>query len=176
MAATTSHLSLEEFHRLYDGVKPNHEYWFGEAVPKSMPTFLHSAVQTALILLLAGRGWKAFPEVTLKLSPDAEPVPDVIATRRRFNQAYPTEPVEICVEILSPDDRIKRVVEKGKRYLDWGVSYVWIIDPVGRIAWVQTAQNPEGIPVSADGSLTAGEGTEIPLPELFAEVDKLLQA
>ena len=73
---TTTHLSLEEFHRLYDGVKPNHEYWYGEAIPKAMPTLLHSVVQAVLIGILARRGWRALPELTLKMSSDAEPVPD----------------------------------------------------------------------------------------------------
>jgi Uma2 family endonuclease len=74
MSAATSHLSLEEFHRLYDGVKPYHEYWFGEAIPKPLATSLHSAVQVVLILLLRRFGWTALPEVTLKLVPDAEPI------------------------------------------------------------------------------------------------------
>jgi hypothetical protein len=43
--ATATHLSLEEFHRLYDGVKPNYEYWFGEAIQKPMATNLHGVLQ-----------------------------------------------------------------------------------------------------------------------------------
>jgi Uma2 family endonuclease len=165
---------LEEFHRIYDGVKPYHEYWFGEAIPKSMPTSLHGAVQAVIIFLFLGRGWKAFSEVTLKMSVDAELVPDVIATRGKLELPYPTQPVEVCVEILSPDDRLKKVVEKGKRYLDWGVSYVWIIDPVARTAWMVTAENPAGIWIHPDASLTAGEDTRIGLSEMFAELDKLI--
>src|SRR5579862_3453616 len=122
MATATSELSLEEFHRLYDGVKPNHEYWYGEAIPKPMPTLLHSALQAALIVLLFARGWKAFPEARIKISADMSPVPDVIATRGHLNQPYPTQPFELCIEILSPDDRLKKTIEKGKRYLEWGVS------------------------------------------------------
>jgi Uma2 family endonuclease len=129
MAGTTPHLSLEEFHKAYDGVKPNHEYWFGEATPKPMRTVLDSAVQTALILLLFSRGWKVFPEVTLKMVPDAALVPDLIVTRRPLAQPYPESPVELCIEIRSPDDRLKKVLDKGQRYLEWGVRYLWIIDP-----------------------------------------------
>jgi len=53
MATVASKLSLEEFHRLYDGEKPYREYWFGEAIAKPMPTSLHSAVQSVLIFLSA---------------------------------------------------------------------------------------------------------------------------
>lgn len=176
MATTTSHLSLGEFHRIYDGVKPNHEYWYGEAIPKPMATYLHGVLQLVLGMLLLRRGWKAASEVTLKMGPHAELVPDLIATRGTPELPYPTHPVEICVEILSPDDRLRKVVDKGKRYLEWGVGHVWIIDPAARTAWMLTSENPEGIWIHPDGKLTAGEGTEIPLPELFAEVDKLLPA
>ncbi len=139
-----------------------------------MPTLLHGAVESALFFLLVGRGWKAYWEVTVRMSQDSAPVPDVIATRKPMTQPYPAEPVEICVEVLSPDDRLKEAIEKGKRYLAWGISYVWIANPVERTAWALTPESPDGIWIHPDGSLTAGKDTEIPLPELFAQVDKLL--
>jgi Uma2 family endonuclease len=174
--ATATRLSLEEFHRLYDGVKPNHEYWFGEAVPKPMATYLHGIFQGILLALLLRRGWRSATEVTLKISPDLELIPDVIATRRKVEGPYPTMPVEICIEILSPDDRLKEVIEKAKKYLDWGVEYIWIVNPVERTAWMVTREHPNGIWIHPDGKLTAGQDTEISLTELFAEVDKVLQS
>ena len=81
MATSAPHLSVEEFHRLYDGVKPYREYWFGEAVPKSIPTSLHSAIQFALMMLFRARGWKALSEVRIRIVRDAEPLPDVLASR-----------------------------------------------------------------------------------------------
>jgi Uma2 family endonuclease len=83
MSAATSPLSLEEFHRLYDGVKPYHEYWFGEAIPKPLANSLHGVVQFLLMLFLRAHGWNAASEVTLKLVPNAEPIPDVVAAGRR---------------------------------------------------------------------------------------------
>jgi Uma2 family endonuclease len=174
MAAATSHLSLEEFHRIYHGVKPNHEYWFGEATPKPMPTFLHAIVQGVLFMLLVRRGWKPGTEVTLRMGANAELVPDLAATSGKVEHPYPTQPVELCIEIQSPEDRLSKAVEKGKRYLDWGVSYVWIINPLQRTAWMLTPDNLEGVWVGIDGNLTAGDDTSIPLPELVAELDKLL--
>lgn len=169
-------MSLEEFHRIYAGAKPNHEYWFGEVTAKSKPTSLHGVVQFAMMLLLLARGWKPASEVTLKIGPEAELVPDVIATRGKLELPYPTRAVEICIEIMSPDDRLNRIVEKGRRYLDWGVTYVWIIDPVARTAWMLTAASRQGIWIDPDGELTAGEGTAISLSEIFAKVDELLDA
>jgi len=174
MATTTTHLSLEEFHRLYDGVKPNHEYWYGEAIPKPMATWLYGIFQLVLGMLLVRRGWHTAPEVTVKLSDDLELVPDVIASRKKPELPYPKEPVDLCVEILSPDDRLKNAPEKCTHYLRWGAKYVWIINPIERSAWLLTRESPRGIRIHPDGILTAGEDTQIPLTELFSEVDKLL--
>jgi Uma2 family endonuclease len=167
-------LSLEEFHRLYDGEKPYHEYWFGEAIPKAMPTSLHSAVQLTLSILLLRHGWKALAEVLLKIVRDAQPVPDIVASRNKIEYPYPTSPVELCVEILSPEDRLKKTIQKAGYYLDWGVQYCWIIDPGMRTAWIVTAEHRDGILIHPDGALTAGDDTEISLAENFAEVDKLV--
>ncbi|MGI8961799.1 MAG: Uma2 family endonuclease [Bryobacteraceae bacterium] len=174
MSAATSPLSLEEFHRLYDGLKPYHEYWFGEAIPKPLATSLHGAVQFVLMLLLRMRGWQALPEVTLKLVPDAEPIPDVVASREKIEQPYPTKPVELCIEVRSPQDSLKKLLKKGKYYLSWGVHSVWIIDPEARTAWTMTPEYPDGISIPPEGSLTADQDTVVGLPELFAEVDKMV--
>ena len=171
--ATATHLSLEEFHRLYDGVKPNYEYWFGEAIQKPMATNLHGALQFVIMMFLRAQGWMVASEATLKLVPDAEPVPDVIASREVLPRLYSTGAVGICVEILSPQDRLKRTIEKGKNYLDWGVPSVWIIEPQTRTAWMLTREHPDGIWVHPDGNLVADQ-TEISLPEIFAEVDKMV--
>jgi Uma2 family endonuclease len=174
MSAATSPLSLEEFHRLYDGVKPYHEYWFGEAIPKPLANSLHGAVQFVLMLLLRMRGWTALPEVTLKLVPNAEPIPDVVASREKIEQPYPTKPFELCVEVRSPQDSLKKLFDKGKCYLNWGVLHVWIIDPEARTAWMMTPEHPEGIWIHPGGSLIADQDTVVTLPELFAEVDKMV--
>jgi Uma2 family endonuclease len=43
--------------------------------------------------------------------PQWEPVPDVIATLKSIKD-YPTEPVEIVVEIRSPDDKLMHIIRK----------------------------------------------------------------
>src|SRR5258708_6552642 len=117
MATTATQLTLEEFHRQYEGLKPYYEFWYGEAVAKPMPTTLHGAAQFVLMLLLRARGWKPSSEVRLKISEDFEPVPDIVASRTKLETPYPTRPVELCIEILSPEDRLSRMVEKTGHYL-----------------------------------------------------------
>lgn len=173
MAAAPTPLSLDEFHRLYDDKKPYYEYWFGEVRQKPMPKFLHGAMQFIIMFLLHARGWNAFPEIRLKLHPEAEPVPDVIALRKgeTVENPYPTKPFGLCIEIVSPGDSLKKLFKKAEYYVSWGVSYVWIIDPQMRTAWMIAAEAKDPIWIHPDGALRADD-TELPLQELFAELDK----
>ncbi len=176
MAAAHSFLSLEQFESLYQGEKPHFEYWFGEAIQKTMPTYLHGTFQWILAMLLARRGWKTSVEVCLKLSGLAHPIPDVVADGQRELSPYPTEPFDLCIEILSPSDDLRRVFSKAAHYLDWGIDSVWVINPEQRRAYSMSRLQPVPVEVDADGSLTAGTSSKLSLPlsELFSEVDKNL--
>ena len=176
MAATYGFLSLEQFEALYREQKPHVEYWFGEAVPKNMPTSLHGVYQWILAMLLAQRGWKAATEVRLKLSALAHPVPDVIADSRRIQLPYPTEPFDLCIEIISPGDDRRKVFQKAAHYLDWGIGSVWIIDPEQRKAFSMSRDSAVPVELDSTGTLTAGSNCTLPLEDLFREVDKILSA
>ena len=129
-------LSLEEFHARYDGAeKPYFEYWDGEAVQKSMPTWLHGVIQGILVQLLHAVGYQAGSEVRLKLDPAYEPIPDVIALNDPIEGPYPTKPFEVAIEILSPDDSFSYVLRKCRVYEAWGIRQVIVIDPFKRAVW-----------------------------------------
>ncbi len=176
MAAQPLALSAQEFHRLYDGAKPAYEYWFGQAVPKPLPTILHGVAQFIIATLLERAGWNTSLEVRLKLVPDAEPVPDVIAVQGKFRGPYPTKAPELCVEILSPADTLAKALEKAKRYIVWGCHCVWIIDPEKRTAWTLSGEGT-GEPswISPTGVLRIDD-TAIELEAVFSEVDRKLEA
>jgi Uma2 family endonuclease len=176
MAAQTLPLSIEEFHRLYDEAKPAYEYWNGAAIQKPRPTVLHGIVQFLIMSLLKQAGWRVASEVRLKVTKDAEPVPDVIAVRGKFKGSYPETAPELCVEIMSPRDTVIRTFEKARRYIDWGTEAVWIVDPEKRTAW-SLVRDTGGDPIwiAPNGTLRAGE-TEIELSTLFSEVDDQIEA
>ncbi len=76
-----------------------------------------------------------------------------------------TTPPFVCIEILSPDDRMEEVQEKIDEYLAFGVRYVWLINPRSRRAYVYTA---EGIGEAKDGLLrTQDPDLSVPLAEVF---------
>ncbi len=176
--AVNSFLTPERFEELYsDDCKPYFEYWFGEAIQKSVPTLVHGVMQVTIAILLMRRGWRTATEVRLKIAKLAYPVPDIIAGRKSFQDPYPTEAFDLCIEILSRDDSLRRLFNKCAHYLEWGIGSVWIIDPKKHLAYSMSIEHPQPVPVTMSGCLTAGSGdTEviIPLSELFAEVDKQL--
>ena len=60
-------------------------------------------------------------------------VPDVCVRLRNApsEQIIRTAPL-ICIEVLSPEDRVERMQQKIRDYLDMGVREVWVADPVSR--------------------------------------------
>jgi len=133
MATVAANLTIAEFEARYGQEKPYYEFWRGEAVQKSMPTWMHGLLQKILMELLSEAGFKAGSEVKLKIDPGFHPVPDVIATRGRIELPYPTKALEIVVEILSDDDSMSRVLTKCRTYQDWGFEQVYVLDPGARI-------------------------------------------
>jgi Uma2 family endonuclease len=159
--STTALMPVEEYLRLTE--KPYREYRDGVAAPKAMPTKLHSIIQRVLMTLLQSQGVEAFPELTVRISPTHYLVPDV-AVASDFPGPYPTEPVLLCCEILSPEDRIGAMLSKCEEYHAWGVPFCWVIDPVRRSAW---EYHSGGEPERVSERLRAGE-ISVSLEELFA--------
>lgn len=168
-AVAEGRLSLDEFHRRFAGEKPYFEFWDGEAVQKTTPTRLHSLIQKILVQWLDALGYEAGQEITIKLDPSFEPIPDVIAAEGATGDPYPTEPFEVAIEILSPDDSFPRMLRKCRLYKEWGIRQVVVIDPVARIVWVfenGSLFEAEVVARWGDRVISAGE--------LWDEVDRRL--
>ena len=163
MDATTL-ISVDEYLRYSE--KPNCEYRDGVLYPKPMPTSFHGRLELMLAVMLCKLGLQAAPEVTVRLSPTKFLVPDVIAAPVLQNP-YPTAPVLLCCEILSPEDRLGTMLSKCEEYHAWGVPFCWVIDPIKRTAWEYHAGAE---PVRVTGTLFAGEYS-IGLEELFSDLD-----
>jgi len=128
----------------------------------------HSAIQSRFSQLMVGfPDFEANTKLTCQIRTGKYLVPDfAVQARSRIQDPYPTAPVHLCVEILSPDDRLSQVIAKCEDYHDWGVEVVWIVDPENPRAWeFRKGQWPVEVPLT--GSLTA-PGISISLPELFS--------
>ena len=162
--SSTTLIPVEEYLRYSE--KPNCEYKDGVVYPKAMPTKFHSIIQSALLMLLRAQGVRPLPELTVRISATKYLVPDVVVASR-FSGPYPTDPVQLCCEILSPEDRLGAMFGKCEEYHAWGVPYCWVIDPVKRTAW----EYHSGLePVRVATALRAGE-IAVNLEELFSKLD-----
>ena len=156
-------MSVEEY--LKYSSKPNCEYIDGVLRPKPMPTKPHAVVQSRVMNLLSAQGVESLSEMTLRMSPTKYLVPDVIADPV-IEDPYPTKPVLLCVEILSPEDRLSTAFSKCEEYHAWGVPHCWVIDPVKQTGWEYDAQcDPTRVGIG--GTLHAA-GLAVRLADLFS--------
>jgi Uma2 family endonuclease len=102
--------------------KPTCEYRDGVLYSKALLTTFHGILELMLGLALRKLGLQAAAEVTVRLSPTKYLVPDVIAARV-LESPYPTEPVLLCCEILSPEDSLGATLAKCEEYHAWGVPF-----------------------------------------------------
>ena len=172
MAAGTQLLTLEEFRLRYADEKPYYEYWFGEAIQKEVPTIVHGLLQLILCEVLKRLGYRAAPEVELRIDPNWQPTPDVLASLHPFERPYPTKSVDLVMELLSPTDAMSLVHEKCQNYERIGFQQIFVLDPESRKGWEwsRETQNLERI-----DTLQLANGKFIGLIEVWQELDKELQ-
>ena len=130
--ATRAPVTIEEY--LRTGEYERSELVDGQIVERSMPKDAHSKAQVRLVLLLA-RVSERTPlhirtELTVQTAPSRYRIIDVSAyTGKEPAEETPASPPYIAVEIVSPDDRYTRLIEKLQEYRAWGVAHVWLVDP-----------------------------------------------
>jgi Uma2 family endonuclease len=129
----------------------------------------HSRLLGALIAWFYVRrkefGIESFPVQRIRVSASRYRVPDVCVTIGEPDEQIFTTPPFLCIEILSPEDQMGRVLVKIADYLEFGVRYVWLIDPRKRTATVYTATE---VYSPDDGVLrTQKPDLAVPLSELF---------
>ena len=168
MVDSTTLVTVEEYLAISE--KPYFEYLDGVLRQKAMPTYDHGMMEWRLLSLInkpAAR-FTACPELTLRLRERRFLVPDVGVQRRsELQKPYPTKPIFLCIEILSPDDRLSDTIAKCEEYHAWGVPFCWIVDPEEKKCWEYHAGGQPN-QISDDGHLTAQE-LSLSLADIFAD-------
>ena len=165
MAARTA-ISVQEYLRTIN--HPDCDYVDGEVVQRTLGEQSHGRLQGSILRWLWDRerlhGYRTLVEVRLQVSPTRFRIPDVMliplsAASERIIQT----PSLLCIEVLSPEDTMKRTLARVGEYLNMGVPVCWVIDPEKRLAWSVNANGP--VEATA-GVLHAGD-IEIPLDDVF---------
>ena len=160
-------VSVEEY--LSTAYRPDCDYIEGEIVERNVGEFDHSRLQTLMSYYLVGRekqwGITAVTELRVQVRPTRFRIPDITVIANPVpRMRILREPPLLCVEILSPEDRMVKVQEGVEDYLSFGVPCVWIVNPVTRRGFVCTA---DGMVEAKDGVLrVAGTEIAVPLAEL----------
>ena len=111
--------------------------------------------------LLEQAGFVAAPEIELRIEAGARPKPDVVATKTK-PVAYPTEGLDVAVEIISEDDRYSVIRKNCRKYQEWGFEHIYLIDPSNRTVteWREGSQ------------ISCSEFAGVPVEQIWRELDR----
>jgi len=172
MATASPLISLEEY--LRTSYHPDADYVDGEVEERNLGEYEHARLQAVLagIFLRQERDWnvRVLTEQRIFIDTNRVRICDVcLISRDAPREAVLKHPPLLCVEILSPEDRLSRAQLVLQDYLNIGVMNIWLLDPLRQSAYTFDGK---GLHIF-DGELLAVPGTEIRLnlTEAFAAID-----
>jgi Uma2 family endonuclease len=165
--ATRTLIPVEEY--LSTVYRPDCDYVDGEVLERNLGEREHSYIQLALgaYFFTRRKTWEieVYSELRVQVRPNRFRIPDVCVVLGGTKEKILTRPPFLCVEILSPEDRMSRVQDRIDDYFTMGVPNVWIVDPTRRAAFIATAA---GDLHRVTGALrTTDPQFEVPLSEIF---------
>ena len=171
-------IPVEEY--LHTSYRPDRDFVDGEVQERNLGEEWHSSVQSMIASIFKANrhhwGLRSYTEQRVQVSPTRFRIPDVcVVPATKPMRGILRDPPVLCVEVLSPEDRFARILERVREYVRMGVPNVWIVDPISREIWTANAQ---GDPVLSCAEVLALPGTvaAIHVAEIFAEIDEAPQA
>jgi Uma2 family endonuclease len=172
MATAPVLLSLEEY--LRTSYHPDADYVDGEIEERNLGEYEHGRLQWLIALYFGKREeeWniQGVAEQRIRVSSRDVRVCDLVLLRADAPREKVTQtPPLLCIEIMSPEDRLARAKRVLKDYLSMGVENIWLIDPLRRAAYTFDADGLH----EADPTALSIPGTPIrlDLTEAFAAID-----
>ncbi len=142
--ATAELISAEEY--LHTSFEHDAEFLEGRIVQRPMPTFEHSYIQNFAGSRLEEQAIPphsfALTEQRIRVRPNRYRLADVCVVDTRpapADRGIITTAPHLCVEILSPDDDVPEMLRRIDDYLDLGVPWIWVTDPLTCQGQVYTA-------------------------------------
>ncbi len=160
---------------LQTSYRPDREFLDGRLLERNLGEIPHSRLQGFFYWVFRSHeaDWRlsALTEQRVQVTATRYRVPDVCIVPfhiedKRIVRAAPL----LCIEILSPEDRMSEMQERVDDYLRMGVKAVWVVDPMRRKAFSAEAEG-EVTPVP-ELLRVPGTMVEISVPAVFAELDR----
>jgi Uma2 family endonuclease len=170
MATASALISVAEY--LSQTYEPDCDYIDGHLEERNLGEVDHSWLQMriAAYFYARTREWNitVLPEQRVQVKAFRYRIPDVcVLLGPKPTEQILTKPPFLCIEILSPEDRMNRVRSRIGDYLEMGVPRVWVLDPQSKTAY--SATQATGLQEVVGGVLrTADPVFEVPLAEVFA--------
>lgn len=167
--STKTLMSVEEYSRtsFEDG---DRDFVDGEIEERYVGERFHSLIQALLIQRFLGLQGsleiQILPEIRIQIDDHRFRVADVAVWSKKLRgPGVPNRPPFLAIEILSPEDRMIRVLPRIADYLRAGVSATWVIDPQERKAMIFAPEQPTG--VVTDMLRASDPAIEIPLADVL---------
>jgi Uma2 family endonuclease len=130
--------------------RPDCDYLEGELLERNVGEWDHSRLQMLLSRYLSNRerelGIIVVPEQRVQVKANRFRVPDITVVVGPLPAGrIIKEPPFLCIEILSPGDRVAEMQDRIDDYLSFGVQYVWLINPRNTHTFVYTASGIEEV-------------------------------
>ena len=172
MATATQLIPIEEY--LRTSYHPDCDYVDGELQERNLGEFEHGRLQALLTMWFGNneKQWnvRVVTELRTRVASTKVRIPDVcLISRDAPREQVPVTPPILCIEILSPEDRLPRVAKRLDDFLAMGVQNLWIIDPIDRVAYIYSAQGL--LKITTDRLAIENTPIYIDLPTLFASLD-----
>lgn len=171
----TSSIAVPVAEYLRTVYRPDRDYIEGDVQERNMGEKPHARLQRILLLLLEGFAAECdaevLPEQCLQISPTRYRVPDLmlVSANDTDPRIVRTAPL-LCVEILSSEDRMRKIEERLQDYAALGVPSMWVVDPWRRVAYTA---GPEGVlHEQREWIAVAGTSIQVSVAALFAELDR----
>jgi Uma2 family endonuclease len=151
--------------------RPDCEFTDGHLQDRNLGEHDHAAVQAALIFWFGQRQdeWniEVLPEQRIRISATKFRVPDIclISLDQPVEQIL-TKPPLACIEILSPEDALRRMQERINDYRGFGVANIWVLDPATQRGY---DCRPSGFLDAAEFAIP-GTPIRLSLSEVFAKI------
>ena len=155
--AVGTRVSVEEY--LHTSYRPDCDYVDGEVQERNLGEFDHGSTQSEIVVFLRARyprlRRRVITELRIQVKPNRFRVPDVcvLSDEAPREQVITVAPL-LCIEIVSPEDRMSRYFDRIDDYFEMGVPTCWIIDPVARRGWIA---RPGHIEEAVDGVMRSAD-------------------
>lgn len=152
-------LFVSEAEYLCTSYRPDCDYVDGTVIERNLGQFEHARLQALILMWLMQHeqdwGILVLVEQRLKIRQAKYRIPDVMVLSADAPRTPIIEsPPLVCIEVISPDDRMRDLTARGRDYLEFGVAETWILDPQERQAYVYSAAGLHQVSEFALGKIT----------------------